>query len=242
MFKKLLSMFTSSPAKKQKPKPKPKPTTSKSKTSASPAKPKPKVAPTRIGELGEHKINIQLDQLPKGCRYLSDIMVVNTKSRTGYSQIDHVVLTPRGLFVIETKNYNGEIKGKRNDQSWTVSNRYRMYNPLKQNYGHIQAIKSYLPSYSDIRYISLVSFTMRCRFSVDPELRQIQSDELIVYDVELSEFIGRKMNRIQAEQPDSILSDADILKIYDSLLEANITDPSVRAKHVEKASTVNKSK
>ena len=59
MFKKLLSMFTAYPAKKMKLKP----TVSKSKAAAS--KPKPKVQATRIGELGEHKINIQLDQLPK---------------------------------------------------------------------------------------------------------------------------------------------------------------------------------
>lgn len=236
MLKKLLSMFTASPA----PKKKQKPTTSKSKVA--PTKPKPKVQPTRIGELGEHKINIQLDQLPKGCMYLNDLMVVNSKSRTGYSQVDHVVITPRGLFVIETKNYNGEIKGKRAEKSWMVSNRFRIYNPFMQNYGHIQAIKSYLPNYKEARYISMVSFTMRCRFSVDPELRQIQSDDLIVYDVELSEYIQRKLLRIQAEQPDMVLSEADIQKIYDSLLEANITDLSVRAEHIEKASNVNKTK
>jgi hypothetical protein len=46
---------------------------------------------SRIGELGEYKINKQLDQLPKDTKYLSDIMIKNSKSRTGYSQIDHVV-------------------------------------------------------------------------------------------------------------------------------------------------------
>ncbi|MGI2295685.1 hypothetical protein [Paenibacillus sp. GXUN7292] len=32
---------------------------------------KPKVEPARIGELGEYKINIQLDQLPKKCQHLN---------------------------------------------------------------------------------------------------------------------------------------------------------------------------
>lgn len=99
-------------------------------------------------------------------------MVTNSKSRSGYSQIDHVVITPQGLFVIETKNYTGEIKGTRESKSWTVSNRFKMYNPFMQNYGHIQAIKSLLPNYQKSRFISLVSFTMRCRFSVDPELKK----------------------------------------------------------------------
>jgi len=230
-------MFKSSPVQKKKQKP----MTSKS-TVAPTTKPKPKVQSTRIGELGEHKINIQLDQIPKDYKYLSDLMVVNAKSRTGFSQIDHVVITPHGLFVIETKNYNGEIKGKRDDKSWMVSNRFRMYNPFMQNYGHIQAIKRHLPSYKEVRYISMVSFTMRCRFSVDPELRKIQSDDLIVYDVELSEYIQRKLLRIQAENPDMVLSDSDIQKIYDVLLEANITDLSIRAEHVEKDSKSNQNK
>ncbi|WP_431785537.1 nuclease-related domain-containing protein [Paenibacillus lactis] len=234
MLKKLMSIFKSdTPDKKP---------TQPSKTKTSSSKPKPKVQPTRIGELGEHKINIQLDQLPKGCKYVSDLMVANSKSRTGYSQIDHVVITPHGLFVIETKNYNGEIKGTRDNKSWSVSNRFKMYNPFMQNYGHIQAIKSLLPDYQESRYISLVSFTMRCRFSVDPELRKIQSDELIVYDVELSEYIQRKMNRIQAEKTETALTDSDILKIYHSLNEANITDPKVRAEHVEKAGSAERAK
>lgn len=117
-----------------------------------------------------------------------------------------------------------------------------MYNPFMQNYGHIQAIKSLLPDYQERRYISLVSFTMRCRFSVDPELRKIQSDELIVYDVELSEFIQRKINRIQAEKTDPVLTDSDLQEIYQSLQEANITDPKIRAVHVEKAGSAGKAK
>lgn len=234
MLKKLMSIFKSDTADKNPTQP------SKNKTSSS--KPKPKVQPTRIGELGEHKINIQLDQLPKGCKYVSDLMVANSKSRTGYSQIDHVVITHQGIFVIETKNYNGEIKGTRDNKSWSVSNRFKMYNPFMQNYGHIEAIKSLLPDYQESRYISLVSFTMRCRFSVDPELRKIQSDELIVYDVELSEYIQRKMNRIQAEKTEPVLTESDIQKIYQTLKEANITDPKIRADHVDKAGSVGKSK
>lgn len=236
MLKKLLSLFKSSTPDKKKPAQ----SNKANAPSRSKPKPKPKVEPTRIGELGEHKINIQLDQLPKGCNFLSDLMVANSKSRTGYSQIDHVVITPQGLFVIETKNYNGEIKGSRQGKSWTVSGRFKMYNPFMKNYGHIQAIKSALPKYREARYISLVSFTMRCRFSVDPELRKIQSDDLIVYDVELSEYIQRKMNRIQAEKLNPELTESDIQSIYETLSEAIITDSRLRAEHVDKAGSVSR--
>ncbi|MEK5024346.1 nuclease-related domain-containing protein [Paenibacillus sp. FSL M7-1046] len=223
MFKALLSLFKKSDTK---------PPQAVRKAQA--PKPKPKVAPTRIGELGEHKINIQLDQLPKECKSLSDLMLPNAKSRTGYTQIDHVVISPYCLFVIETKNYNGEIKGGRTDQQWSVSNRYKMYNPLKQNYGHIKAIESLLKGVAAVKFISMVSFTMRCRFSIDPELRKIYSDELVVYDVELSEFISRKLISLKAGTPGPLISATQAQTIYDHLVQANITDIEIRKLHVDK--------
>lgn len=200
-----------------------------------PATQKGKVAPTRIGELGEHKINIQLDQLPKECKHVSDLMIRNPKSSTGYSQIDHVVITPYGIFVIETKNYKGEIKGGKGDRQWTVSNRFKMYNPLRQNYSHIKALESILPSHRNPIFISMISFTMRCRFSIDLELRQIQSNELVVYDVELSEFINRKIVRMKAENSEGLINTPDILSIYETLKTENIIDPVIRNEHVARA-------
>ena len=186
--------------------------------------PRKKIEPTRIGELGEHKINIQLDQLAKECKYLSDLLIPNPKSRSGYSQIDHMVITPYAIFVIETKNYNGEIKGGRSDKNWSVSNRFKMYNPLMQNYGHIKAIESHLGEYNNVKYISMISFTMRCRFCIDPDLRKIHSDELVVYDVELSEFIHRKITRLKTELTSPLFSSEDISLIHGKMEKINITD------------------
>ncbi|KUP25462.1 nuclease-related domain-containing protein [Paenibacillus sp. DMB5] len=198
------------------------------------AKAKPKVTATRIGELGEHKINIQLEQLPKECKSLSDLLLPNRKSRTGYAQIDHVVISPYCLFVIETKNYNGEIKGGRTDQQWSVSNRFKMYNPLKQNYGHIKTIESVLKGIAAVKLVSMISFTMRCRFSIDPELRKIHSDELVVYDVELSEYISRKLLSLKMGAPEPPISAAQVQVIYDLLVQANIIDPEIRKLHVQR--------
>ncbi len=189
---------------------------------------------TRIGELGEYKINIQLDQLSKDCKYLSDIMVHNPKSRSGFSQIDYIVISPYGLFVIETKNYNGEIKGSRNDQYWWVSKRFKMYNPLKQNYGHIRALEAIIKGYPELIYISMVSFTMRCRFGIEPALREIGSNELVIYDTELSEFISRKILRLKATAGQPLLQETDMVIIRRMIQEANITDPALRAQHIDR--------
>ncbi|KRF39888.1 nuclease-related domain-containing protein [Paenibacillus sp. Soil787] len=225
MFKKILEFFRSSPKKE----------IEKKRTTKKSVKPVRKIEPARIGELGEHKINIQLDQLPKDCKYLSDILIANSKSKTGYSQVDHLVITPYGLFVIETKNYNGEIKGNKNDRYWSVSNRFKMYNPFFQNYGHIKALEYILHEFKTLTFVSMISFTMRCRFSVDPELRKIHSNDLIVYDVELTEFIQRKLLRFKAESPEPKHNEIAINRIYEIIQKANIVDPIIRNEHIERA-------
>ncbi|SFM15032.1 nuclease-related domain-containing protein [Salibacterium qingdaonense] len=185
----------------------------------------------RKGELGEFKINIQLDQLPKDYKYLSDIMIENPKSRTGWSQIDHIVITPYGLIIMETKNYAGEIKGGKQDKHWNVNNKFHMMNPFFQNYGHLEAVKSSLDITKDKKLFSIVSFTRRCTFKVDPELRDMKADQFIVYDTELSECIHRKMNVEKLLNDAPLYNQEDIQDIYNQLKEANIEDPALRKEH-----------
>lgn len=192
------------------------------------------VTSLRIGDLGEYKINIQLDQLPKECRYLKDILIANTYAKSGYSQIDHVVITPYAIFVIETKNYSGTIYGDRNRKKWSVNGKFPMLNPFNQNYGHIEAIKSVLENWDKTQYVSIVSFNKKCTFKVNEELRNIQSNDLIVYDTEFSEFITRKINILKIQHPKPILSNEDIQDIYNILDSANITDSQIRDMHVNK--------
>ncbi len=117
-----------------------------------------------------------------------------------------------------------------------------MYNPLKQNYGHIKAVESLLKGNPKMRSISIISFTMRCRFSIDPELRQIQSNELVIYDVELSEFISRKLLRLKEENPEPLFSQVQVESIYDQLSQANIKDPAIRKLHIEKITSTTKNR
>jgi hypothetical protein len=199
-------------------------------TSSKPKKEKERVA-TRKGEIGEYKIDIQLDQLPKECRYLSDLLVKNPKAKSGYSQIDHVVLTPYGIFAIETKNYQGTIYGGKDRKTWSVNGKFKMMNPFVQNYGHIKALTSCIDKkYHDL-FISMVSFTKRCTFKVDLDYRKIASNEIIVYDIELSEFIHRKVSVLKIHHKEPLLTESDILTIFNAFSKANITDPKVREEH-----------
>jgi len=193
-----------------------------------------KVAPERIGELGEYKINIQLDQLPKNWRYISDILIANQKSKTGYSQVDHVILSPYAFFVIETKNYTGTIYGSRDQERWSVNGRFPMLNPFRQNFGHVQALKAVVPNVKEHNIVSMISFTRRCTLKVDTKLRNIQSNDLIVYDTELSEFITRKINILRLQLKEPMFTDEMIQDMYRMLAEHNITDEKTRREHVGK--------
>ncbi|MGR6542120.1 nuclease-related domain-containing protein [Paenibacillus tundrae] len=179
----------------------------------------------------------QLYRLPSAYKCLHDVLVTNPKSRSGYSQIDHVVIGPRGIFVIETRNLTtGEIRGGRREANWTVSSsRIKMYNPLMQHRGHVEAIQAHLGDYKRVRLISMVTFTNRCRISVDPAVRYVQSDELIIYDHELVETILRKTEKLESEVPETVYKEQDIQAIYEMLSSANSTDSQIRAEHMEKA-------
>lgn len=71
------------------------------------------------------------------------------------TQIDHVLITTKGIFVIETKHYKGWIFASENSRRWSQSlyyNKFRFQNPLHQNYKHIKAIQKTL-DFIDAQYI-----------------------------------------------------------------------------------------
>lgn len=187
----------------------------------------------RKGEIGEYKIDIQLSQFPKNYKFLHDIMIENPKSISGYTQIDHLIITSYGIFVIETKNYQGTIYGGKKRKTWLVNGKFKMMNPLFQNYGHIQAIKHLLNNkYKDL-FTSLITFTKRCTLKVGDDIRHISSDEMVIYDFHLTETINRKISIAKLKYKAPLLTDSDIEEIYNTISSANISDPAKRQKHIQ---------
>lgn len=100
---------------------------------------------SRKGQAGENKVARILQKLPtEKYKIVNDILIKNSH---GTTQIDHVVLSEYGVFVIETKNYSGWIYGGEYSEEWTKNvygNKYQFRNPLKQNYAHIKALMDIL--------------------------------------------------------------------------------------------------
>ena len=96
------------------------------------------------GQDGERKVQRILSCLPKQNYIVLNDVLIPTKA--GTTQLDHVVVSIFGLFIIETKNYSGKIYGGENSDQWTeylAGQKYVFYNPIRQNYGHAQAVAKY---------------------------------------------------------------------------------------------------
>ena len=62
------------------------------------------------GILGEKSVALFLSKLdPKKYRVFHDLYIPTAKGKT--TQIDHLIISRYGIFVIETKNYKGWIYG-----------------------------------------------------------------------------------------------------------------------------------
>jgi len=87
------------------------------------------------------------------------------KTKTGYSQIDHIVISPYGIFVIEAKNLSGRIYGSQDQKQWTQTHpngfKNKFYNPIWQNNSHIKALKENLRGFRNLDFYPIVTFTGR---------------------------------------------------------------------------------
>ena len=82
------------------------------------------------------------------------------------TQIDHVVVSPFGVFVIETKTYKGWIFGNPRDAQWTQvlhRRKSRFQNPLRQNYLHVQRLVGLTGVLADVVH-SVVAFSGEATF------------------------------------------------------------------------------
>lgn len=111
------------------------------------------------GMQGEQEVQNILSQLPR-----SEYIVLNDVLLPGYkgtTQVDHIVVSLYGIFVIESKNYAGKVYGSHDAEKWSQyinGEQSNFRNPIKQNLGHVIAIEQ-LTRVSSENIIPLVVFT-----------------------------------------------------------------------------------
>ena len=162
-------------------------------------------SPKGKGLLGEWSVRFWLRELRKKYQIIHDLtFTVDEKS----VQVDHIVVGKNGVFVIETKNYGGRIYGSEKNQHWTQVLAYgkvkhKLYNPIKQNAGHIYALNKALSELKDIPFHSIIVFTLKSKLFVDAETP-------IVSPIRLKRTIKRKKSK-------RLLSDEEVDLIAQTL-------------------------
>ena len=98
------------------------------------------------GEQGEKLAASILDADQSFHRLINNLVLLGDNQVS--HQIDHILIRSNGIFVIETKNYYGNITGLEDESYWKKSffvnckiNTDTFHNPLKQNQSHIRIIK-----------------------------------------------------------------------------------------------------
>lgn len=174
------------------------------------------------GDLGEQKVIAILNNMDEYHRIINNLTLDGQSGIT--HQIDHIYISEKGIFVIESKSHYGKITGNNNDSIWIkeVKNRKeRMPNPITQNKSHVRIVKRILKA--DLPVISVVVFTLN-NAPYFPNENVINLDDLSIF---LKEYPSHR-----------VLSKTDIDKINDYLLSkesySNMDDHLQNIKKIKK--------
>lgn len=126
-------------------------------------------------------------------------------------QIDHIAIAESGIFVIETKNFSGQIYGREYSSEWKqyLGNKsYPFANPIHQNFGHTEIVKEILKDKSDKIY-SVIVFTRRGKLKIEDIKAKV------MYVDEIKEYI---------ENQPKVLDINQIENIYKILIDNRVTN------------------
>lgn len=160
-----------------------------------------------------------------GGKFLFNLYIPRKNGAT--SEIYVVMLHPKGLFVIESKNYSGWIFGKEYQKQWVETfpngDKYRFYNPIMQNATHIRAIREIV---SDrIPIYSIIAFSDQCTLKDVT----IKSDIIVTYYNSLALNIDRKLNSLTNNDMSTELFNETYSKLY----QYSQADDLLKAQHLQ---------
>ena len=149
--------------------------------------------PFAKGIFGEFLVNLAVNlRLDKKKYHLLKNVTLPTED--GTTQIDHIIVSQFGIFVIETKNMKGWIFGGEHQKTWTqkiYKHTNKFQNPLHQNYKHTKTTESLLELETD-KIFSIVTFVGESTFKTEMPKNVTQGGRFI-------SFINSKTNKILSE-------------------------------------------
>ena len=159
---------------------------------------------------------------------------VMLKTSSGTTQVDHIVISPYGVFVIETKSHKGMLFGDCKSKNWTQClyskkgiQRYPFYSPYLQNAGHLKNLYK-LTGLNYKYFLGLIVFTNN---SVD--LSHVSCSNAC----KVSDLVG-----IIYSYRTVILDNAQVVRICNLLKNSNIQSKYMDNKHKKYVESLRKGK
>lgn len=144
----------------------------------------------RIGKNGEREVSSYLADLEcEEYQVFNDLLLRNGNYTT---QIDHIILSRYGVFVIETKNVHGKVYGSGNAEFWKqylpdwdykrygTTQEHQLMNPIWQNAGHIKTLRR-LAFDNDIPIYGIVVFPYDTDLYVTAEQPVLKMWQVVPY-------------------------------------------------------------
>lgn len=95
------------------------------------------------GDVGEQALSDTIKKM-KGVIFVPSLLL---PAGSGTTEIDGVMISRYGVFVFEVKNRDGRFVGSAEAQEWIQylgTKQHTIYNPLRQNDGHVRAVEAAL--------------------------------------------------------------------------------------------------
>ena len=184
---------------------------------------------TDKGKYGEYLIYDCLKYYENtGAKFLFNCYLYKDNGQT--TEIDVIMIHSSGIFVFESKNYNGWIYGSEYQDLWTQTlvagkriNKTQFYNPIKQNKTHISYLKKIIGESFPI--YSVVVFSNECT------LKSIEVTDPVTKVI----YLGRVLNAVQSfsEKTPNSMSQETLISIYDKLYPYSQVNEDVKVQHIQ---------
>ena len=184
------------------------------------------------GAKGERTVSDKLHSLGLHYIVLDDLLIPGVH---GDTQIDHVVVSPFGVFVIETKCWTGWISGGENADQWKQTiykDKYNKPNPIYQNKVHVDAVRFLLKKYGDVFIVPIVVIVDCDRLNVKVSIHivvklnalkgEIQKYKRIVFTDEQCEQMSLLLQGLSSDEKERRVQHIQKVQTYKVVSQAKV--------------------
>lgn len=179
------------------------------------------------GNYGEFLTYSMLESLKVPHKLMTNLYIPKADGST--TELDLIMIAETGIYVFESKNYSGWIFGDERYKSWTQTlpnkQKYKFFNPIWQNKGHIKALEAVIGIEEKELTKSYIVFSERCTLKkinvTSPSVKVIKRDNLL-RTIKKDSMESRK-----------VFSLNQIDRIYFSLKPYTLADAATKQAHIE---------